>query len=108
MPYEIFIDGEPESDFNKLSKAEQERILKVREQLKENPYVGKPLGYEWFREKHLNGKRLYWLVYENLMAVLIVAISDKKAQQLVINMIKLTLDYYKNEIEQMIKLKSIS
>ncbi|MFH0869277.1 MAG: hypothetical protein V1839_03555 [archaeon] len=98
--YKIFIEQEFERDFNKLDKAEQERIIKAREQLKENPYAGKPLGYEWFREKHLNGKRLYYLVYENLKAVLIVALSDKKTQQLTINMIKLALDKYKDKIEK--------
>ncbi len=64
--YKIFIEEEFEHEFNELPMAEQERVLKVREQIKENPYVGKPLGYVWFREKHLNGKRLYWLVYDNL------------------------------------------
>ena len=103
--YKIFIEEEFEREFKKLDAAEQARILKVREQIKENPFVGKPLGYEWFREKHLNGKRLYWLVYENLKAVLVVALSDKKTQQLTINAIKMALDYYKSKIEQ--KLNSI-
>lgn len=98
--YKIFIEEEFEREFSKLPVAEQERILKVREQIKENPYVGKPLGYLWFREKHLNGKRLYWLVYDNLKAVLVVALSDKKTQQLTISAIKLALDHYKNKIEQ--------
>ena len=98
--YRIFIEEEFEHEFDKLPAAERERILKVREQIKENPFVGKPLGYAWFREKHLNGKRLYWLVYENLNAALIVALSDKKTQQLTINSIKIALDYYKGKIKQ--------
>lgn len=98
--YRIFIEEEFERDFEKMTNAEQERILKIKKQLKENPYAGKPLGYQWFREKYLNGKRLYYLIYEKYKAVLIIAISDKKSQQLTINMIKLALEYYKDEIEK--------
>ncbi len=98
--YKIFIEEKFEQEFNKLAKAEQERILKVRGQIRENPYVGKPLCYDWFREKHLNGKRIYWLIYENLKAVLVVALSDKKTQQITINLIKIALDYYKDKIGQ--------
>jgi len=103
VAYKIFIEPEFEKDLSKLSKAEQERITKIKEQLKENPYVGKPLGYEWFREKRLNGKRLYYLIYENYVAVLIAALSDKKTQQLTINTIKLALDEYKDKIEKALK-----
>lgn len=100
--YKIFIEPEFENDFSKLSKVEQKRTIKIKDQLKENPYVGKPLGYEWFREKRLNGKRIYYLIYENHKAVLIAALSDKKTQQLTINLIKLTLDQYKDKIEKML------
>ena len=61
----------------------------------ENPYVGDSLGYRFFREKRVGGKRVYYLVYEDLKAVLMVAISDKKTQQETIDEIKSRLqDYY--------------
>ena len=46
--YEIRTTAEFWTDYEKLSKSEQERIDKVKEQLKTNPYVGKPLGYKFF------------------------------------------------------------
>ena len=41
-------------------------------QLVENPYVGKPLGFRWFREKKLGKYRIYYLIYEDLRAVYII------------------------------------
>ena len=57
--------------------------------------MGDSLGYRFFREKRVGGKRVYYLVYEDLKAVLMVAISDKKTQQETIDEIKSRLqDYY--------------
>ncbi|MBI1973692.1 hypothetical protein HYS54_02665 [Candidatus Micrarchaeota archaeon] len=104
MPvYRVFIEPEFEVNLSKLPRFELERIKKIRDQLKENPYAGKPLGYDWFREKRLNGNRLYYLVYESLKAVLVVTMSDKKAQQLTIEAIKLALNKYRKEIEDALR-----
>lgn len=100
--YKIIIEPEFEADFNKLTNFERERILKIRDKLKENPYAGKPLGYDWFREKYLNGNRLYYLIYENMKVVLIVAMSDKKTQQKTIDLVQQGLAYYKDEVERML------
>ena len=71
-------------------------------QLVENPYVGKPLGFRWFREKKLGKYRIYYLIYEDLRAVYIITLSAKKDQQKIINTIKLFLDNYREEIENLI------
>jgi ribosome-binding protein aMBF1 (putative translation factor) len=43
----------------------------------------------------VGGKRVYYLIYEELKAVLMIAVSDKKAQQQTIDEIKMHLkDYY--------------
>lgn len=68
-----------------------------------NPHVGKPLDYKWFREKRLDGYRMYYLIYENLKSVYIIALSDKKDQQKTINTIRLFLHKYKSEIETLLK-----
>ena len=47
-----------------------------------------------FREKKIGKYRIYFLVYEKLNTVLLISISDKKAQQDYINNIKAQLDYY--------------
>jgi len=70
--------------FDALEKKEKEWIKKVILQLKENSKAGKPLRFEWFREKKLGGKRLYYLVYERSNAVLLVAFGGKKDQQKII------------------------
>ena len=49
--YEIFTTDEFERDFDKFDKSLQNQITKEIEQLRKNPYVGKPLGYKFFREK---------------------------------------------------------
>lgn len=96
--YEIYATEEFLIDYENLSKTEKERIDKVKEQLKENPYSGKPLGYKFFREKRVDGKRIYFLIYEDIVVVLFVAISDKKTQQATINAIKLAFETYKKDV----------
>ncbi len=60
MQTEIF-----ERIYNSLPEVEKQRINGIKEQLRINPYVGKPLGYKFFREKKLDGFRIYYLIYED-------------------------------------------
>lgn len=62
-------------------------------------------GLSFFREKKFNGKRLYFLAYEDFLVILAVAISDKKAQQVTINKILLLLEEYKQFVLQLLKNK---
>lgn len=87
----------------RLEKIEQERINKLFPKLKENPYVGDPIRYKFFREKRINGKRVYFLVFDDLMAVLFVAISDKKTQQETIDSILGKLMQFKDYLKEKIK-----
>ncbi len=96
--YEIYATEEFLDDYEKLSKAEKDRIEKIKEQLKVNPYTGKPLGYKFFREKRVNRKRIYFLIYEDIVIVLFVAISDKKTQQATIDAIKMAFEAYKKDV----------
>ena len=83
-----------------LPKEYGEQIKKIISQLKETTNVGKPLGCPFFREKKIGGYRIYFLVYEELETVLLITISDKKAQQETINRIKGELDFYKELIRK--------
>ncbi len=74
----------------------------IEDQLEINPYVGKPLGTKWFREKKLGKYRVYYLIYEDLKAVYIITISGKKDQQKAINTIRHFLDKYRGEIEDLV------
>ena len=96
--YKIFTTDEYDKYFRKLNKDLQTKIDNEVEQLETNPYVGKPLGYIFLREKKVMVYRIYYLIYEEYKSVFLVSISQKKNQQRTINTIKLFLDYYKGEM----------
>jgi len=94
MQFKVFRTTTFDKEFSKLSKTEQTAIEKFEKKLVVEPHLGKPLGYVFFREKKLNGTRIYYLVYEEFVIVLMVAVSDKKTQQDTIEDIKRRLDAY--------------
>ena len=47
--------------YGAMEKVEQEWVDKVKQQLRENPDMGKPLRFDWFREKKFGDKRMYYL-----------------------------------------------
>lgn len=100
--FRVFRSEHYDKKFNKLDKSEQERISKIEEHLKIEPYSGKPLGYKFFREKKFNGKRMLFLVYEEHKTIFLVTITDKKAQQNEIDLIKANLDVYEETIKKLI------
>ena len=55
------------------------------------------------REKRLREKRVYFLVYDDLQAVLIVALSGKKDQQATINHLIKYFDEYRIYLEKQLK-----
>lgn len=85
----------------KLSLKEQERIRNISQNLSNNPYVGDLLQIKYLREKRLNGKRLYYFIFEDLKSVLIVAISDKKTQQKTIDLLLLKINEYREYIKKL-------
>ena len=104
MTYAVYTTKEFDDNFSSLDESEKARVRKIMNQLKENgDNVGKPLRYPYFREKKFEGKRLYFLVYENYMVILAIAISDKKTQQETIDRIVLELKNYREIIEKKIR-----
>ena len=55
-------------------------------------------NFQHFKEKKFDGKRLYYLIYENFFVILAIAISDKKAQQATINSILIDLAEYQQYV----------
>lgn len=102
--YKIYTTEEFEKDFKKLDNSLQQQIEKEIEQLELNPYVGKPLGYRFFREKKLKNYRFYYLIYDEYIVVFLIAISNKTDQQKVINAIKHLIPFYKEEIKKRLNL----
>ncbi len=103
MVYAIFTTENLKKELSKLPQETQTKIKKIFLQLKENPYVGDSLKYKFFREKRIKEKRLYYLIYEDLSAVLVVAIGGKKTQQKTINYIIRYLSEYKKYMENLFK-----
>jgi hypothetical protein len=71
--------------------------------LAENPLLGKPLGYPFLREKKIEGRRIYYLIYEDLKLVLLVATSGKKDQHDTIDHIQEHFDEYKQVAQEISK-----
>ena len=63
-----FQDAKSDKESEKLFSETEQRELEdfEKKQLTSNPYHGKPLGYPFFREKKIGGKRAYFLVYDEL------------------------------------------
>lgn len=108
MNYEVHHSETFDKQLKKYPKEFHDWLEKIEDQLTEKPlYVGDPLRVPWFREKKHDNFRVYYLIYENIKAVYLVAISDKKSQQKTINTIFLLLDNFEQEIKELLKNKTI-
>lgn len=103
MTYAVYTTESFDKEIAKLSLSDREIIQKICFQLKENPYVGDQLRYRFLREKRIREKRLYFLVYDDLSAVLLVAFSGKKAQQETIDYLIRYLPEFRDYLEQRIR-----
>tara|TARA_Y100000294_G_C8524801_1_gene324425 strand:+ start:154 stop:471 length:318 start_codon:yes stop_codon:yes gene_type:complete len=103
MKFKVYRAATFEKEFSKLPHIDQDSIEKFEKKLVENPYLGKPLGYIFLREMKLGIRRVYYLVYEDFVIVLMVAISDKKTQQATINAIKQKLEHYYNFVKESLR-----
>lgn len=101
--FQVFSTREFDKDYDALENSEKERVESFVRQIAENPSSGKPLGLPFFREKKFDGRRMYFLVYETLSAVLLVAMSDKKSQEATIEEIKERLSEYRGVIHDALK-----
>lgn len=106
--YKIFHSGRFDKELDKFPKDFKDWVDKIEDQLIENPYVGDPLDVKWFREKKHRKYRIYYLIYDDLESVYMVGISEKKDQQKVINTIRLLLEFFKDEIQNLVKKKPSS
>ncbi|MBI4145967.1 hypothetical protein HY489_01370 [Candidatus Woesearchaeota archaeon] len=91
------------SEVEQWSKADQEIAGKNPQKLAVNPFIGDPLSYPFLRERRVGEKRVYYLIYEDLKLVLLVATSGKKDQQATIDHIKVNLPEFRKEAEKIAK-----
>ena len=84
--YEVFATDSFKKLFKSLDRDEKNWIEKIKKQLEEF-ISGKPLQFNWFREKKYLNKRLYFLIDEEKNRILLVSFASKKDQQKVIDYI---------------------
>ena len=93
--------------FEKHQKSFFEGREKIIENLKDkltiDPFIGKSIYKNFFREKRffIYNRRVYFLVFKKEKIVLLIAISNKKTQQKVIDKIKSNLNTYEKYIENL-------
>ena len=90
-------------EIEKFPKADQEKANRIPQKLAFNPFAGSPLNYIFLREKRIGEKRIYYLIYEDLKLILLVATSGKKNQQPTINHIKKNLKEFRKIAEEIFK-----
>ena len=105
MVYAVYTTENFERETENLAESEKKIIKKIFLNLRENPYGGDAIRYRFFREKRLREKRIYYLIYDDLSAVLIVAFGGKKAQQDTIDEIIKDLPKFKEYIEKRLKIR---
>ncbi len=90
-------------ELQKWPKQDFDFASKIPKKLAENPFVGKQLSYPFLREKKIGIRRIYYLVYEDLKLVLLVATSDKKDQQATIDHLRENLQSFRKVAEDISK-----
>ena len=108
MAYAVYTTESFEREIGKLTEHDKEIIKKIFLQLKKNPYVGDAIRYKFFREKRIREKRIYYIIYDELSAVLVIAFGNKKAQQKTIDEIIKYLPEFKRHIENLLKKENSS
>jgi len=102
MTYAVYTTENFENKIENLSESDRKIIQKIFLQLKNNPYVGDAIRYRFFREKRIKEKRMYYLIYDDLSAVLIVAFGGKKEQQETIEEIIKDLPEFKEYLKRLL------
>jgi len=102
MTHAVYTTESFEKEIENLSNFDKEILQKIFLQLRDNPYAGNNLRYRFFREKRVREKRVYYLVYDDLNAVLVVAFGGKKAQQETINEIIKCLPEFREYLENIL------
>ncbi|MEK6860462.1 MAG: hypothetical protein AABY07_00685 [Nanoarchaeota archaeon] len=102
--FKVFRTEEFERLMHKLlTKEQQDRVIKIEEEISKVGFTGDPLGLNFLREKRISEKRIYFLIYEDLKSVLMVSISNKKTQQETIDKIKEYLPEFRRLMDELIK-----
>ena len=103
MPFIVIGTATYQEELKNWPKVDRDAAEKLPQKLSENPFVGRQLTYPFLREKKIGGKRIYYLIYDDLQLVLLVAVSEKKDQQATIDHIKDSLDEFRRVAREVIR-----
>jgi len=103
MPYKVFRTATFTKRYKKLPKEEQQIIDKFIKEVLAIDLRGKPLDVHGIMEKKIKGRRIYYILYDDFLIVLMVAISGKKDQQDTIDTIKKYLPEFLKLVEELSK-----
>jgi len=85
--YDVYATESFKKLYSTLDRSEQIWIEKMKKQLEDYP-TGKPLHYDWFREKKYLNKRLYYLIEEEQKKILFLTYAPKKEQKEIIKFVR--------------------
>ncbi len=93
--YRVTITNTLEEKLRKIKFSQWGRLEKLKRKLEANPLAGKRLGYNLF-EKRWGAFRIYYIIFENILLVILIDYSHKKMQ-------KVTIDYILSRWDEVIK-----
>jgi hypothetical protein len=100
--YLVFHTRKYEKLFIKLlSTHEQREVEDFERKIAEHPYLGDPLGTPFFREKKIDGKRVYFIINDMCEGIFMIRIGTKKDQKSAIKETRNQLQYYQEYIKQL-------
>ena len=103
MAYAVYTTETFDREVEEFEQNQQKRVNKLFQQLKQNPYSEDQIKFRFFREKRIDEKRVYFLVYDDIKIVLFVGTSGKKDQQKTINYISYHFDDFRKYAEKLAK-----
>ena len=88
--------------FSKIIPLNKQKDVRSRiKKLQNNPYTGKPLGYKYLRELKLDKFRIYYIVSDKDIIILLITVSDKKQQKETIKFIKNNMNIFQEMIKNL-------
>ena len=101
---DLYRTGEFDENYDNLDHSDQIKVDKVLIKLREQgDHVGKELHYSFLKEKRIGGKRLYFLLYLDLHAILMLFITNKKMQQCTIDRVLSELPNYERFVREQLQ-----
>ncbi|RJQ20238.1 hypothetical protein C4580_04340 [Candidatus Woesearchaeota archaeon] len=96
--FEVCRSDEYNKLFIKLSRNYQHILERFEDRLCANPYIGKQLTYEFFREKKFDNRRALFFIYPEHRKVLLLTIVTKETQESAMKWLRKNLDTLKTAI----------